>query len=123
MTKITVSPDCGNAPKREFIKQLSIAFAQRDVDFLVYSVTAEIAWNVVGDKVIEGNEKFDHELKQIRSGEVAELVIERILTHGKEGAASGTMIMQNGKKYAFSDFYEFSGAKDVKVKSITSFNN
>jgi hypothetical protein len=26
MTKITVSADCGNAPKKEFLKEINIAF-------------------------------------------------------------------------------------------------
>ncbi len=29
--------------------------------------------------------------------------------------------MKTGKEYAFSEFYEFSGAKGAKIKSITSY--
>ena len=51
----------------------------------------------------------------------SELVLDKILTHGKEGAVNGTLKMQDGKKYAFSDFYEFSSGRDAKVKSIISY--
>ncbi len=121
MTKIIVSSDCGNAPKREFLKQINIAFAKGNSDFLTDSVTNEIVWNIVGDRKIEGKEKFTEEIEKMRTEKASELILDRILTHGKEGAVSGIIKMAKGKKYAFSDFYEFSGAKGAKVKSITSF--
>ncbi len=121
MTKITVSADCGNAPKKEFLKEINIAFAKGNSDFLTASVTDKIVWNIIGDKKIEGKEKFTEELEKMKMKKASELILDRILTHGKEGAVSGIMSMQNGKKYAFSDFYEFSGAKGAKVKSIISY--
>lgn len=121
MTTVTVSLDCGNAPKKEFIKDINIAFAKGNLDFLTESVTDNIVWNIVGDKRIEGKEKFAAELEKMKERKASELTLDHILTHGREGAASGIIKMQNGRKYAFSDFYEFSGAKGAKIKSITSF--
>ena len=121
MTKIVVSADCGNAPKKEFLKEINIAFAKGNSDFLIESVTDKIVWNKIGDKKVEGKNKFKEELEKMITKKVSELTLDRILTHGKEGAVSGILKMENGKKYAFSDFYEFSGAKGVKVKSITSY--
>ncbi|GET25548.1 nuclear transport factor 2 family protein [Prolixibacter sp. NT017] len=121
MTKITVGADCGNAPKREFLKEINIAFAKGNEDFLIDSVTDTIVWNMIGDRIIEGKETFKKELEKMKAEKVSELILDRILTHGKEGAVSGVMKMQNGKTYAFSDFYEFSGAKGVRVKSISSY--
>ncbi|WP_229201277.1 hypothetical protein [Arcticibacterium luteifluviistationis] len=51
----------------------------------------------------------------------SELILQQILSHGKEGAANGIMKMEDGKKYAFSDFYIFKGAKSTKIKSISSY--
>lgn len=34
---------------------------------------------------------------------------------------NGIIKMENGQEYAFSDFYEFTGAKGAKVRSITSY--
>lgn len=121
MTKITVGADCGNAPKREFLKEINIAFAKGNADFLTASVTDTIVWNIIGDRIIEGKETFKQELEKMKAEKVSELILDRILTHGKEGAVSGVMKMQNGRTYAFSDFYEFSGAKGVRVKSISSY--
>lgn len=121
MTKIISSPNCGNSPKMEFLKEFNIAFATGKVDFITQCVTDDIIWNIIGKKKIEGKEKFTEELEKMKSEKVAELMIDQIMSHGKEGAANGILKMQNGKKYAFSDFYKFKGAKAGKIKSITSY--
>ncbi len=121
MTKITSNPNCGNSPKMEFIKQFNIAFAKGNVEFLNESVTDEIVWNIIGDKKIMGKENFMEELEKMKTEKTNELILDQILSHGKEGAANGIMKMQNGKKYAFSDFYKFYNTKGAKVKSITSY--
>ncbi|MRH99211.1 nuclear transport factor 2 family protein [Kriegella sp. EG-1] len=121
MTKIVSSPNCGNSPKMEFLKEFNIAFAKGDVAFLTESVTVDIVWNIIGDKKIEGKEKFIVELEKMKSEKVSELVLEQILSHGKEGAVNGILKMQDGKKYAFSDFYVFQGAKGTKIKAMTSY--
>ncbi|WP_303925204.1 nuclear transport factor 2 family protein [Draconibacterium sediminis] len=121
MTKIVSKPNCGNSPKMEFLKEFNIAFAKGNVEFITGNVTDEIVWNIIGNKKIEGKEKFTEELEKMKSEKVSELIIDQILSHGKEGAASGTIKMQNGKEYAFSDFYKFKGAKGAKIRSITSY--
>jgi hypothetical protein len=111
MTKIVSSPNCGNSPKMEFLKEFNIAFANGNVEFIIESVTDEIIWNIIGDRKIEGKEKFSEELEKMKSEKATEIIIDQIVSHGKEGASNGIMKMQNGKKYAFSDFYKFKGVK------------
>ncbi|WP_373400068.1 nuclear transport factor 2 family protein [Algoriphagus halophilus] len=121
MTKIISSPNCGNSPKMEFLKEFNIAFAKGDLAFISDSVTDDIVWNIIGNKKIEGKERFAVELEKMKSKKVSELVLEQILSHGKEGAANGIMKMQDGKEYAFSEFYVFQVAKGTKIKSMTSY--
>ncbi|WP_339703419.1 nuclear transport factor 2 family protein [uncultured Marixanthomonas sp.] len=121
MTKIIASPNCGNSPKMEFLKQFNIAFAEGNVEFLIEGVTEGIVWNVIGDKKIEGIEAFTAELERMQAVKASELKLNQILSHGKEGAANGMMIMENGNKYAFSDFYVFQSTKGEKIKTITSY--
>ena len=121
MTKIVSSPNCGNSPKMEFLKDFNIAFAKGNVEFIVDSVTDDVIWNIIGDKKLDGKKTFEEELEKMKSEKATELIIDQILSHGKEGAANGIIKMQNGKKYAFSDFYKFKGAKGAKIKSITSY--
>ena len=121
MTKIVSSPNCGNSPKMEFLKQFEIAFAEGRVDFLIESVTDDIVWDIIGDRKIEGKGEFVRELEKRKEEKTTELLLHQILSHGKEGAANGILTLQNGNKYAFSDFYQFSSAKGTKVKLITSY--
>lgn len=121
MTKIISSPNCGNSPKMEFLKEFNIAFAEGNVKFLTESVTDEIIWNIIGDRKIEESENFAKELEKMKEQKTTELILDQILSHGKEGAANGIIKIQNGKKYAFSDFYTFNNTKGKKLKSITSY--
>lgn len=121
MTRIISSPNCGNSPKMEFLKQFNIAFAEGNVAFLTENVTDDIVWNIIGDKKLEGIEAFTEELEKMQSVKASELRIDQILSHGKEGAANGTMKMESGKEFAFSDFYIFHSAKGKKIVAITSY--
>lgn len=105
----------------KFIKEFNIAFAKGNLEFLMENVTADIVWNIIGNKKIEGKEKFTEELKKMKSEKVIELIINQTLSHGKEGASNGIMKMKNGKKYAFSDFYVFKNTKSTDLKLITSY--
>ncbi len=121
MTKIISCPNCGNSPKMEFLKQFNIAFAEGNVTFLMENVTDDIVWNIIGERKIVGIEAFTEKLEKMKSVKTTELKLDQILSHGKEGAANGVMTMENGKQYAFSDFYVFQSAKGEKVKAITSY--
>ena len=101
MTKITVRPDCGNAPKKDFLKEINIAFAKGNSDFLLERVTDKIVWNIIGDKKLEGKKKVTEVLEKMKTEKASELILDQILTHGKEGAVSGIMKMKNGKKCIF----------------------
>ena len=72
-------------------------------------------------KKIQGIKAFCEELESMKSEKADGLILDQILSHGKAGAANGVMKLQNGKQYAFSDFYVFQGAKEIKVKSVTSY--
>ncbi|WP_230981369.1 nuclear transport factor 2 family protein [Echinicola salinicaeni] len=104
-----------------FLKAFNIALANGNRDFILESVSEEIVWDIVGDKKITGKENFESELPSLKTNKVTELVLHQILSHGKEGAVNGMMKMQNGKQYAFSDFYQFSSAKGKIIKAMTSY--
>ncbi len=76
---------------------------------------------IIGDRRVEEKEKFTAELEKMKSEKATELIIDQILSPGKEGATNEIMKMQNGKEYAFSDFYKFKRAKGAIIKSITSY--
>ena len=72
-------------------------------------------------KNIEGKERFTEELERMKTVQMSKLILHQVVSHGKEGAVNGIMKMLDGRQYAFSDFYRFTGAKGTKIKSITSY--
>ncbi|MBD1426674.1 nuclear transport factor 2 family protein [Sphingobacterium arenae] len=121
MLKIKVKADCGNSPKREFLKDFNIAFGKGDAKFIIAQVTDEIVWEMIGEQTIEGKDSFSKAINEMKKKEVAEISIEKVVTHGKEGAVNGIMRMKDGKQYAFSDFYEFKNTTSTSIKAMTSY--
>jgi len=119
--KFTKTVDCGNSPKRELLKDLSCLFATYDIETAMAYMDEDVQWTLVGDKSVDGKEQFAAALQKHSDIKVKELILHSIITHGKEGAVYGEMIMENGEHYVFSDIYTFKSAKGNKVKSIVSF--
>ena len=121
MVKISVAADCGNSPKKRFLKDFNIAYVEGNSDFLLDGVSDDFHLNTVGDRQIEGKAEFAQALAGTRKNPPTELTLATIITHGKEGAANGTIKTQDGRVFAFCDVYAFKSAKGDKIKSITSY--
>lgn len=121
MTRIIIGEDCGNSPKNIFVQEITIALAKGDLKSVLNRVTDDIRWRVVGDRVIQGKDRLAEALEEKKSDKAVELNIDHIATHGKAGAADGRIILKGKKKYAFCHVYEFSNAKGIAIKEITSY--
>ncbi len=121
MTKITVKPDCGNAPKKALIRDFNIAFAKGAVNLILDTVSEDITWCVYGDFEVSGKDAFRKEILKMQKYPAAkELILDAIITHGPDAAANGLMVMHDGT-YAFCDVYRFKSAGSKVIKSIKSF--
>lgn len=126
MLKIVCKEDCGNAPKKLLLKELTSAFArgtaQRE---LPPRLAYDVAWEIVGTEAIKGKDAVARMLAEAaKSGNKAsQLEIENIITHGNAGSVNGHITMTDGKQYAFCDIYVWNGssAKSV-IRKITSFS-
>ncbi|MEH7480556.1 hypothetical protein V7157_05505 [Neobacillus drentensis] len=120
--KIICPDDCGNAPKKAYLKEFSIAFAHNDLAFLSENITDDFHWNIIGQHQIQGKEKVIEILKQNQKNKVTELQINTIITHGYHGSVNGTQIVENKKKYAFCNVYQFASSRNnSKIKEMTSY--
>ena len=117
VTKINVPFDCGNSPKREFIKEFNIAFAEGNADFIIEHVSDDIVWTMYGDKKIEGKEAFSKEIHNLKEKVADKMTLNSIITHGKEAAANGEVKMDD-KTYAFCDVYVFTNNTDRIIEKI-----
>jgi len=88
-----------------------------DTDYLAGVISEDISWHIIGDKTITGKTDFLNEIRDMTEMKVEVMYIDQIIVQGNKGAASGSMRMPDGSKYAFADIYEFTDL----VKSISSF--
>ena len=121
MTKVIISEDCGNSPKNIFLQKLTIAFAKGDSRFILDSVTDDIRWEIVGDRLIDGKEHLSEALQKMKNNNAVELTIHHVATHGKAGAVDGKIKRKDGSLHAFCDVYDFQGAKAILIRAITSY--
>ncbi|WNM20381.1 nuclear transport factor 2 family protein [Flavobacterium capsici] len=119
--KLNIKPNCANAPKKELVKQLTIAFASYDIPKAMNFMDSNISWTLVGEAPIIGKAQFAEALEKMSDNKAKTLTIESILTHGKEAAVHGEMLMEDGTVFGFSDFYEFNSSKSEMVKTIVSY--
>lgn len=119
--KLNVQADCGNSPKKELLRDLTIYFVSYDLEKAMEYMDENVVWTLVGDEPIKGKEPFAAALKEMIDNKAKELTIYSIVTHGKEAAVNGEMTMEDGNVFGFADFYEFASAGSSKVKSIRSY--
>lgn len=122
MAKIHVEPDCGNAPKKLFIRDFMIAAANNDASFILDALTDDILWKMVGNRSFAGKSAIESALDTVVKTNVQEMTIATIITHGDAGSADGTMRLNDGKRYGFCHVFIFnSHGKNAKIKQITSY--
>ena len=124
MIKISVSEDCGNAPKKQFIKDFCIASANGQIAAVIEMVTDDIALIIPGYKNAHGRAEVEELLtRDAARSKVSELIIDNILSHGDRCAANGTLRFEDGGVVAFCNVYRFNGhGKTAKIKEITTYS-
>ena len=122
MPSITVKPDCGNSPEKALLRDFISAFAHADVDGILAPMSDDIVWNLVGDAVIEGKENVRELLESMENAGTSDLVIESIITHGRDAAVNGVIRSNSGQAHAFCDVVQFDSAAGMKIKIMTSYS-
>ena len=122
MATVHVEPDCGNAPKKEFLRDFMIAFANGDTSFILDSVTDAVQWELVGSRSAQGKADVEVMIREMMNPAVDEMTIETIITHGNAGSVNGVSVLNNGSRYGFCHVCTFSGlGKNSKLKRISSY--
>jgi len=121
MAKIFVQPDCGNAPKKLFLKDLYSSLAEGDVSWLEDNLLDDVVWHIAGVGEISGKEGYMAEIKTSVFKNVRELHIDTMITHGPEVSVSGRILATRGKEISFCDIYTFASAGSYKIKKVVSF--
>jgi hypothetical protein len=120
--KIDCPKDCGNAPKKVILKEITVALATRDYIGLCENMADDIRWKIAGHKSFFGKEALKDALNQNISKVLIQLQIQNIITHGSTGAVNGIFEFDDHSTLSYCDVYTFSSAgKSAKVKEIVSY--
>lgn len=122
MVKITVHEDCGNAPKKLFLRDFVISVVKNDSEHIFHNIIDDVQWNFIGGRRIDGKQDVLTELKRSRGSKIVELIINTIVTHGYNGVVDGLLKFKGGKTIAFCDIYEFrASTNNAPIKTITTY--
>ncbi|MEC0174833.1 hypothetical protein P4H83_08100 [Paenibacillus favisporus] len=120
--KIICAEDCGNAPKKEFLRAFNVALVGNDTDFINEKIIEDIQWNVIGGNTLQGKGQVFGMLEKLMDKTPTELIISNIITHGYSGSLNGILNLENNMSYAFCNIYRFnSSLNKTKIKEITSY--
>jgi hypothetical protein len=120
--KISVHEDCGNAPKKLFLRDFIVAVVKNNSTFTAANTTDDIHWHLVGGQSADGKPDVLAQLKKMRSDHVVELTVHTIVTHGYNGAANGEVKLKDGTRVAFCDVYQFrASTNNAPIKAITTY--
>lgn len=120
--KIVCEENCGNAPKKELLRDFHIALVKKDLSFCLEWLREDIVWNFIGNKHVQGIEAVTDELHKLMERQVSQLTIHHIITHGNTASVNGILQLDEGQRIAFCDVYQFGGfGKKAKIKEIMSY--
>src|SRR5699024_6855459 len=105
--KVKCAEDCGNAPKKQLLKELSIAFVNQEFGFCLDWVADDITCEIIGGEQIQGKEDFEQILHKIKDFTIQELHIHNIITHGNAASLNGTVVYDDQQRVAFCNVYRF----------------
>lgn len=125
---LPISPDfacigdlgCDNAPKRKVIRDFIIARTAVSQKLIDETVNPEC----VLEKAANGKyhvSEFE-KLLSIEGKRISTLMVNKIISHGKEGAAETVITLTNSDKIHTADFFTFENhKKDAKIIYVKTF--
>jgi hypothetical protein len=75
MTKIQLPSDCGNSPKKQFLKEYYMALANGDTGFLTRYISDDCPILYVGNASIRGQNEFLQKVQSIPYWQMPELTV------------------------------------------------
>lgn len=116
MTIVRGSTDCGNSPKNLFVQTVAVALVSGE--FIADAFAESTSWHHPGG-VMEGRSAIGEWLA--RQPKPAEVTIAHAISHGRVGAANGTLNL-DGQPRRFAFLFEFTNTKANVVSRIESYD-
>ena len=85
--EIDIPIDCGNSPRKLFIKDFNLAFANGDINFILDHLHDEIIWEMVGVETLSGKESIRMFLENVTKEKTESVSLHTIITHGRDASS------------------------------------
>lgn len=120
--RIVAPEDCGNAPRKVVLRDLTAALAIGDLEAASEFIDGKTEWEVVGGPRLAGPHAVCGHFEKLTGGAPCELRIRQIITHGRTAALNYALTCEHGAHFECCDVYLFRGsAKHAKVKEVASY--
>jgi hypothetical protein len=119
-TEITRTTDCGNSPKNLAVQEIAILLEMADHSGLAGWFGDDVSWTPTGAAPLQGSAAVLRHLATRRAAP-ANVTVTHALSHGRAGAASGTVTRASGEVVRFAHLIRFSSVKADRVAHIDSF--
>ena len=120
MVKIHDEPDCGNAPRKEILRDFVVSLAERNSEHVTSLVAEDITWRIVGDRTLTGRDAVRKWVTALPK--VDQVVFGSLLTHGSGASVDGVFHFVDGTHSAFCHVLRFAGAaKTANIVGVNSY--
>ena len=119
---IEVAPDCGNAPRKAQLREWLISLAAGDIESVCAELADDVVWDTAGSDTLTGIEEVRSRIERLAERKISRLQIRHLLSHGKEIAAEGTTVGDEGDQ-RFVRLVTYGGhGKNAKISRIVSYH-
>ncbi len=120
--RVNVEPDCGNAPKKEFVRDWLIAMANGDAAVMEAAMDEDVQWEIVGESTRSGVGAVVDAAVCVAERAPSVFTIRHLLSHGKQVAAEGSVGYPDGERHRFAHIVTFSGhGKSARISEIVTY--
>lgn len=121
MPEISIEENCGNSPRKQFLSDFYVAFAERDEEAIRSMLTNDVRLAIIGEETLAGRQSVVDSMDLFLNG-VSVITINNIITHGETAAVNGVIHADSGDTHAFCEVFTFEGhTKDASITSIDSY--
>ena len=111
--------------KEQFLRRVNKAFVDSDREFLLQSISDNICWDIVGEKLVSGKTEFSEALEQMQEMPPINIDIQKVVIQDESAVVSGIVVGRNHlgqkKNFSFCDIYELKNDEGWKIDKMTSY--
>lgn len=111
--------------KEQFLRKVNQAFVDGDREFLLESISEDICWDIVGEKMVSGKSEFSDALERMQEIPPIDIDIHKVVIQDNSAVVTGIVVGRNHmgqkKNFGFCDVYDLSESEKLLIDKMTSY--